>query len=169
MINGAAFSEYGFGGDGGGGGETGSETSMGSVGIGGGVVGEMLDNGAGAFGAPTFLFRCISKSPTFNFSSAISVSSQTSSINASNPLGKIGLRRVLFSDELSSVLSSVLAVEVFSDVLALDTTTVTPRHTGGVTRLNDLLAAEGQLLLRTGNTIPGLSNDDPDFATAPTE
>lgn len=62
-----------------------------------------------------------------------------------------------------------MAVEVFSDVLALDTTTVTPRHTGGVTRLNDLLAAEGQLLLRTGNTIPGLSNDDPDFATAPTE
>lgn len=66
LINGAAFSEYGLGGDGGGGGETGSETSMGSVGIGGGVVGEMLDNGAGAFGAPTFLFRCISKSPTYH-------------------------------------------------------------------------------------------------------
>lgn len=67
MINGAAFSEYGFGGDGGGGGgDTGSETSMGSVGIGGGVVGEMLDNGAGAFVAPTLLFRCISKSPTYH-------------------------------------------------------------------------------------------------------
>lgn len=61
---------------------------------------------------------------------------------------------------------SVLAVEVFSAVLAFDTNTVTHRLIGGVTSLNDLLAAEGQ---QTGTTIPGLSNKDPEFAIVPTE
>lgn len=66
LINGVAFSEDDLVGGDGGGGATGAETSMGSVGIGGGVVGEILDKGEGAFMAPTFLFICISKSPTYH-------------------------------------------------------------------------------------------------------
>lgn len=49
-----------FGGDGGG--EEGAD-SMGSVGIGGGVVGEIPD--VGTFVAPIFRFRCISNSPIY--------------------------------------------------------------------------------------------------------
>lgn len=53
-----------FGGDGGdGGGEAGADSTMGSVGIGGGVIGEIPD--MGVFMAPMFRFRCISNSPTY--------------------------------------------------------------------------------------------------------
>lgn len=52
-----------FGGGGDGGGEAGADSTMGSVGIGGAVVGEIPD--MGAFMAPTFRFRCISNSPTY--------------------------------------------------------------------------------------------------------
>jgi hypothetical protein len=50
-----------FGGDGGG--EASADSTMGSVGIGGGVTGEIPD--IGAFVAPMFRFRCISNSPTY--------------------------------------------------------------------------------------------------------
>ena len=59
FLNGVGFSEEGFGGDGGG--VTAADSFIGLVGMGGAVVGEMLDKGA--FVAPTFRFRCISKSP----------------------------------------------------------------------------------------------------------
>ncbi|KAI8024405.1 hypothetical protein LOK49_LG03G02201 [Camellia lanceoleosa] len=72
------------------GGEAVADLIIGLLGIGGGVVGET--KGMGAFVAPIFRFRCISKSPTFNFSSAIFVSSQTSRTNSSNPLGNVALR-----------------------------------------------------------------------------
>lgn len=62
LVNGVAFSEDVFGGDGVV--ATGADTSIGLVGIGGGSVGEMLDRGA--FIAPTLRRKCISKSPTFH-------------------------------------------------------------------------------------------------------
>lgn len=61
-MNGLVFSDEDFGGDGGG--AAGADSTMGLDGIGGGVVGEMLDKGA--LMAPTFRFKCISKSPTYH-------------------------------------------------------------------------------------------------------
>lgn len=63
FLNRVCFSGEGFGGGGGGGGGglAAAVSFIGLVGIGGAAVGEMLDNGA--FVAPTFRFRCISKSP----------------------------------------------------------------------------------------------------------
>ena len=46
-----------------GGGEAGADSTMGSVGISGGVTGEIPY--IGAFVAPMFSFRCISNSPTY--------------------------------------------------------------------------------------------------------
>ena len=54
FANGLVFSEDEFGGNG-------ADSSIGLLGIGGGVVGEMLDNGA--FVAPMLRLRCISNSP----------------------------------------------------------------------------------------------------------
>ena len=113
FVNGLVFSGEDF--VGGGGGATGAESTIGLVGIGGGIVGEIPDMGT-CVAPPMFRLRCISKSPTyqraiynqfqnkimheylyanaaeslqlrvwkltFNFSSATSVSSQTSSNSA---------------------------------------------------------------------------------------
>lgn len=59
LLNGEGFSGEGLGGDGGG--VAAAASFIGSVGIDGAVVGEMLD--MGAFVEATFRFRCISKSP----------------------------------------------------------------------------------------------------------
>ena len=59
FLNGVGFAGEGFGGDGSG--VAATISFIGLVGIGGAVVGEMLDKGACK--APTFRFRCISKSP----------------------------------------------------------------------------------------------------------
>ena len=61
FINGLFFSGDDFGGDGGG--VAGADSTMGLLGIGGGVMGDMFDIGAVA--APIFRFRCISNSPTY--------------------------------------------------------------------------------------------------------
>lgn len=101
--------------------ETAADSTMGLEGIGGGVEGDStIGREETIFGPPIFRFRCISKSPTFSFSSATSVSSQTSNISASNPLGKVTLRIFFFSNEpcvLISDKTSVLAVasDVFTD------------------------------------------------------
>lgn len=60
FTNGLIFSGDDFGGNGGG--VPGADSSIGLLGIGGGVVGEMLDKGA--LVAPMFRLRCISNSPT---------------------------------------------------------------------------------------------------------
>jgi hypothetical protein len=64
FANGLIFSGDDFGGNGSG--VASADSYIGLLGIGGGVVGEMLDNGA--FDAPTFApmfrLRCISNSPT---------------------------------------------------------------------------------------------------------
>ena len=60
FANGPVLLGVVLGGDGGG--VAGSDSTIGLVGIGGGDVGEMLDNGA--LVAPMFRFKCISKSPT---------------------------------------------------------------------------------------------------------
>ena len=62
FANGLFFSGDDFGGDGGR--LLGADSSIGLLGIGGGVVGEMLDKGT--FVAPMFRLICISKSPTYN-------------------------------------------------------------------------------------------------------
>lgn len=61
LANGLFFSGD-FGGDGGR--VAGADSSIGLLGIGGGVVGEMLDKGA--LVAPMFRLICISKSPTYD-------------------------------------------------------------------------------------------------------
>lgn len=61
FTNGLLFSEDDFGGNDGGGAD--ADSTMGLVGMGGGVTGEMLDKGAAA--TPTFLLRFISNSPTY--------------------------------------------------------------------------------------------------------
>lgn len=61
FVNGLVFSGDDFGGDGGG--VSGTDSTMGLVGIGGGVVGEMCDKGADV--APMFRLRCISNPPTY--------------------------------------------------------------------------------------------------------
>lgn len=60
FANGLVFSEDDVGGNGCA--VVGADSSIGLLGIGGGVVGEMLDNGA--FVAPMLRLRCISNSPT---------------------------------------------------------------------------------------------------------
>lgn len=62
FTNGLLFSGDDFGGDGGS--VSGADSTIGLLGIGGGVVGEMLDRGA--FVAPMFRLRCISNSPTYH-------------------------------------------------------------------------------------------------------
>lgn len=62
FVNGVLFSAEDFFGDDGR--ATGADTSIGSVGIGGAAVGNVLD--MNAFVAPTLRFRCISKSPTYH-------------------------------------------------------------------------------------------------------
>lgn len=59
FVKGVVFSTEDLDGDGDG--ETAADTSIGGVGIGGSGV----DDIKGAFAAPTFRFRCISKSPTY--------------------------------------------------------------------------------------------------------
>jgi hypothetical protein len=61
FVKGVVFSTEDLDGDGDGDGETAADTSIGGVGIGGSGV----DDIKGAFAAPTFRFRCISKSPTY--------------------------------------------------------------------------------------------------------
>lgn len=63
--NGLIFSEDDFGGGGG----AGADSTMGLVGIGGGVIGETMD--IGAVVAPTFLLTFISNSPTYQNKSKI--------------------------------------------------------------------------------------------------
>lgn len=124
LANGLFFSGD-FGGDGGR--VAGADSSIGLLGIGGGVVGEMLDKGA--LVAPMFRLICISKSPTFTFSSAISVSSQTSNTKASNPLGKVAVCKGFFSNESSGVLleeASDLDALIASAVFAHETSVFFP-------------------------------------------
>lgn len=68
FINGLAFSGDDFSGDDGG--VAGADSTIGLVGTGGGLVGEMLD--IGAFANPMFRFKCISNSPTYHNKSQIS-------------------------------------------------------------------------------------------------
>lgn len=67
FTNGLVFSGDDFGGDDCG--VLGADSSIGLLGIGGGVVGEMLDKGA--FVAPMLRLRCISNSPTCNKSNKV--------------------------------------------------------------------------------------------------
>lgn len=71
--------------------------------------------------ASMFRFRFISKFPIFSFSSAMSVSSQTSRTNSSKPLGKVGPLVFFFSDDprelLSKEATSGVAATVVSDAL----------------------------------------------------
>ena len=62
FVKGVDFSTEDLDGDGVGDGETAADISIGGVGMGGGGV----DDIKGAFTAPTFRFRCISKSPTYH-------------------------------------------------------------------------------------------------------
>lgn len=67
-----------------------------------GSLAETIDNsvgamiGTGGFVIPIFRLSCASKSPTVSFRSAISVSSQTTKIKASNPLRRVALGRAPF-------------------------------------------------------------------------
>jgi len=74
-INGFFFSGDDFGGDGGR--VPGADSSIGLDGIGGGVVGEMLDKGTVV--APMFRLICISKSPTYNNTSQLRSCTRSSS------------------------------------------------------------------------------------------
>lgn len=97
----------------------GEDSFIGSLGIGGAIVGETIGGvgGGESLRIPTPLFRCNSKLPIFNFSSAMLVSSQTSDTNASKPLGKVDFCTLWDSNGVSEILSEVTALDARTDVL----------------------------------------------------